>query len=144
MKRNPDKRIGLKMRQRVLELANQRLSIRQIAQRVGITSPTAKKILAQGLRHCARCGRLTDRGDLCAVCSLPVDASFCDRLKAFRTVADVSQMALALTIGVSVNTMRSWENGRRQAAEQELEMLAEALGLTVQELAGMGGSPKGG
>ena len=128
MNRRPDKRIGLKVRQRVLELANQGLSIRQIAERAGITAPTVKKVLAQGLRHCARCGRLTDRGDLCPVCSLPADAPFCDRLKAFRMLADLSQMALGLKIRVHESRVRNWEKGQAQPTERELKVLAEALG----------------
>jgi len=134
--RRPDKRTGL--------LAKQGLSIRQIAERVGVSAPTAKKVLAQGLRRCARCGRLTDRGDSCPVCSLPVDAPLYDRLKAFRTVADVSQMSLALTIGMHERRVRNWEKGRTKPTEHELKMLAEALGLTVQELTGNAESQKGG
>ena len=142
MNHHPDKRIGLRDRQRVLELADEGLSIRQIAERMGISFSTAKNVLAQGLRHCARCGRLTDRADLCPVCSLPANAPFCDRLKAFRTVANVSQMSLALKIGVHESRVRNWEKGRTQPTEEsELKMLAEALGLTVQDLTGNVRSP---
>jgi DNA-binding XRE family transcriptional regulator len=144
MNRYPPKRIGLKERRRVLELANEGLSIRQIAERVGISFATAKKVLAQGLRHCARCGRLTDRGDLCPVCSLPVDAPFHDRLKAIRMVADISQMSLALRIGVHEHRVLNWEKGRTQPTEREIKMLAEGLGLTVHELTGNAESQKGG
>jgi transcriptional regulator with XRE-family HTH domain len=138
------KRIGPQDRQRVFELASQGLSVRQIAERMGISSPTAQRILAQSPRRCVRCGRLIDRGDLCPVCSLPMDAPFCDRLKAFRAVADVSQMALALKIDVHVSRVRNWEKGREQPTEHEVKMLAEALGLTVPELTGNDGSQKGG
>jgi DNA-binding XRE family transcriptional regulator len=144
MNHYPDKRIGLKERRRVLELANEGLSIRRIAERVGISAATAKKVLAQGLRHCARCGRLTKRGDLCPACSLPVDAPFCDRLKAFRRVADVSQMTLALRIGVHEHRVLNWEKGRTQPTEGEVKMLAEGLGLTVRELTGTAESQKAG
>ena len=82
-------------------------------------------------------------GDLCPVCSLPAEAPFYDRLKAFRRIASLSQMTLALTIGVSEIRVRSWEKGRTQPSERELEMLAEGLGLTVQELTGKAESQKG-
>jgi serine/threonine protein kinase len=79
MNRRPDKRIGLRDRQRILELANQGLHIPQIAERLSISSSTTKKVLAQGLRGCVQCGRLTDTLDLCPVCSLPVDAPLPER-----------------------------------------------------------------
>jgi DNA-binding XRE family transcriptional regulator len=136
MNRRPDKRIGLRDRQRILELANQGLPIPQIAERLSISSSTTKKVLAQGLRGCAQCGRLTDTLDLCPVCSLPVDAPLPERLKAFRTVADLSQLSLALKIGVHEHRVLNWEKGRTQPNEREVKMLAEGLGLTVHELIG--------
>jgi transcriptional regulator with XRE-family HTH domain len=136
MNRRPDKRIGLRDRQRILELANQGLPIPQIAERLSISSSTTKKVLAQGLRGCAQCGRLADTLDLCPVCSLPVDAPLPERLKAFRTVADLSQLSLALKIGVHEHRVLNWEKGRTQPNEREVKMLAEGLGLTVHELIG--------
>ena len=47
-----------------------------------------------------------------------------------------SLMAFALKIDVNESTMRSWENGRKQPTERGLKILAEALGITVQELTG--------
>ena len=137
MNRYPDKRIGLKDRQRILELASQGLSVRQIAERVGISAPTTKKVLANGLRRCARCDKLTDREDLCRACALPVGAPFSDRLKAFRVAANVSQLALALTIGVHESRVRNWEKGRKQPTPGELTRVAETLGISVQELTGV-------
>ena len=131
-------RIGLKDRQRVFELASRGLSVRQIAERMGISSLSAKQILAQGLRRCTRCGRIIVSGDLCHVCSLPAEAPLCDRLKAFRAVAGLSQMAVVLVMGVHESRLRNWEKGRKQPTEHELEMLAAALGITVQELTGKG------
>jgi DNA-binding transcriptional regulator YiaG len=144
MNRNPDKRVSLKDRQRVLDLTNQGLSVAQIAERMAMSAPTIKKVMAQGLQQCARCNRLTDRGELCPVCSLPADALSNERLKAFRTVADVSQMALALQIGVHVSRVRNWEKGRMQPNARELAMLAEGLGLEVQELTVSAQAPKDG
>jgi DNA-binding transcriptional regulator YiaG len=53
-------------------------------------------------------------------------------------------MALALKIGVSESRMPSWEKGRKQPADRELKMIAEALGLAVEELTGKGEAQKGG
>jgi DNA-binding XRE family transcriptional regulator len=138
------KQIRPQDRQRVFELASQGVSTRQIAERMGISSLAAKQILAKGLVRCARCGKMVGSGDLCPVCSLPAEAPFHDRLKAFRRIAGLSQMTLALTIGVSEIQVRNWEKGRTQPTERELKMLAEALGLTAQELTGNDKSQKGG
>jgi len=73
-----------------------------------------------------------------------VESPLYDRLKAFRTVADVSQMALALPIEIHERRVRNWEKGRTKPTDRELKMLAEALGLTVQELTGNAESQKGG
>jgi ribosome-binding protein aMBF1 (putative translation factor) len=51
-------------------------------------------------------------------------------------VADASQLALALKIDVHVSRVRNWEKGRMQPTEPELQTLADALGLSVQELIG--------
>jgi transcriptional regulator with XRE-family HTH domain len=137
------RRIGLKERQRLFELESQGLSVQKIAERMGISFLTAKQILAKRLFLCARCGRVSDSGGLCPVCSLPAEAPFCDRLKAFRTIAGVSQMSLGLAMGVHESRVRNWEKGRKQPTEHELQMLAAALGLTVHELTGKGESHKG-
>jgi transcriptional regulator with XRE-family HTH domain len=119
-----------------LELADQGLSAQQIALRLGISVDTAQHTLTRGLTNCDRCGRVIDRGHLCPVCTLSSEAEFSARLKAYRTAADLSLLQLALQVGVTYARVRHWENGQRQPAEHELEMLAEALGLTVQELTG--------
>jgi DNA-binding transcriptional regulator YiaG len=49
----------------------------------------------------------------------------------------MSQMQLALQIGVSHARVRHWEKGQSQPADYEVAMLAEALGLTVQQLNGI-------
>src|SRR5262249_39762216 len=135
------KPIGLGDRQRVLELAGQGLSARQIAQRLEISVKTDQQTLAKGLTHCDQCGRTIGRGRRCRVCALLTGAGFSERLKAFRTAADLSQLQLALNVGVSDARVRQWESGQKQPAEHELEMLAEALGLTVQELTGIACRP---
>lgn len=137
------KPIGSKDRARVFELASQMLSVRDITERTGISSQTIRTILAKGLRRCTQCGRLIDTGDACPACALPAAAPLADRLKAFRTVAAVAQMVLALRIGVDVKTVRAWEKGQAQPGEHGLKLLAEALGITVQELTGRGESLPG-
>jgi transcriptional regulator with XRE-family HTH domain len=47
-------------------------------------------------------------------------------------------MAVVLVMGVHESRLRNWEKGRKQPTEHELEMLAAALGITVQELTGKG------
>jgi transcriptional regulator with XRE-family HTH domain len=131
------KRVGPKERERVFELASQGLSLRRIADHLGISPATAHRILVMGLTRCGRCGRIIDSGELCLSCSLPPQASFGERLKAFRTAAGISQLELALKIGVEPNQERTWEHEQKQPNEHEVEMLAKALELTVQELTGM-------
>lgn len=130
------KRIGLEDRARVFELAGQGLSAQGIAERLRINPQTVRDLLAKGLRRCARCGRLIDGGNLCPVCSLPEQAPLGPRLKAFRVAAGVSQWGLALKINVAISQVRRWESGQKQPAEHELQLLADTLGITVQELTG--------
>ena len=129
--------IGLKDRQRVLELSNQRLSVRQIAERMNISCEAAERTLARGLRRCGRCARTIGTGRVCSVCALSAKAAFGERLRAFRSAASMSQLQLAMNIGVGCARVRHWEKGQRPPAEHELEMLAEALELTVQQLTGI-------
>jgi DNA-binding XRE family transcriptional regulator len=119
--------LALKERQRILELARQGLSARQIAQRLGIALKTARKILAKGLAQCDQCGRVFASGDGCPVCSLLAEASFGDRLKAFRTAAGLSQFGFSLEVGARADQVGRWEKGKGRPAQHELELLAEAL-----------------
>jgi transcriptional regulator with XRE-family HTH domain len=79
-----------------------------------------------------------------AVCSLPAETPLGKRLRVIRTGAGFSQERLASRIDVSIWRVRGWENGPKLPAEHELKKLAEALGVTVQELTGIGESQKGG
>jgi len=135
--------IGLKDRQRVLELAKQGLSAQQIAQRMNISSETAQQTLARGLTRCGRCARTIGTGHVCPVCTLSAKAAFGERLRAFRSAVGISQLRLALNIGVDYARVQHWENGQRRPAEHELEKLAKALELTVQELTGIASSREG-
>lgn len=138
------KQRGRNDRARVFELAGQGLSIRQIADRMGMSAQAVRWTLEKGLLRCARCGRAIDRGEVCAICSLPAAAPLGDRLKAFRTVAARSQMALALALHVDVARVRNWEKGRTQPTDRELKLLADALETTVHELTGGGKASPGG
>ena len=77
------------------------------------------------------------------MCSLLAEASFGDRLKAFRTAAGLSQFGFSLQVGARADQVGRWEKGKDRPAQHELELLAEALGLTVQALTGTAESPKG-
>jgi transcriptional regulator with XRE-family HTH domain len=138
------KPIGLTDRQRVLDLAEQGLSARQIAQRMGISVETAQQTLSKGITHCDQCGRPIGRGYRCPVCALGSEVEVSVRLKAFRAATGLSQLQLALNVGVSAARVRHWESGQKQPTEYELEMLAKALGLTVQRLTGIARSSEGG
>src|SRR5437879_5496304 len=116
--------LGLKERQRILELARQGLSAQQIAQRLGIAVMTARKILAKGLSQCDQCGGVLASGDRCPVCSLLAEAPFGERLKAFRTAAGLSQLGFALQVGVRAGQVGRWEKGTARPAKHELELLA--------------------
>jgi transcriptional regulator with XRE-family HTH domain len=59
---------------------------------------------------------------------------FGERLRRYRLAAGLSQEALAVRAGLSVDAIRALERGRRSAPRPEtLAMLAEALALTPLE-----------
>jgi transcriptional regulator with XRE-family HTH domain len=64
------------------------------------------------------------------------------RLARLREAAGMSQPALAEAAGVPVTTLRNWERGRRQPLALALGSLADALGVTADEL--LGRKPGGG
>jgi DNA-binding XRE family transcriptional regulator len=131
------KRIALSDRKSVFDLLSQGLSLPRIAQRMGINVATARNIVARGFSRCGRCGRLIESGDLCPICSLPALAPFGERLRAFRAATGISQLGLSLKLGVDPSQVRNWETGRRQPTERQCKMLAELLGLDMQELTGI-------
>lgn len=130
------RRITTKERARILELASQGLSVGQIAERMSMSLWITRQALAKGLMRCSGCSRVRDSGDVCPVCSLPATAPFGDRLRAFRTVAGLSQLRLALVSGVNETTVRNWEKARGRPTKGKLKLLAALLGITVQELTG--------
>lgn len=59
-----------------------------------------------------------------------------DRLKAERNKRDLSQMALSKLIGVSQQTIGSWETGRTNPDPEMIKVLAEFFGVTTDYLLG--------
>jgi len=62
--------------------------------------------------------------------------SFGRHLRTLRQEAGVSRAALARRAGVSVSTLRHWENGRGFPSMAAFLRLAEALGVPAERLAG--------
>ena len=61
--------------------------------------------------------------------------SFGRHLRTLRQEAGVSRAALARRAGVSVSTLRHWENGRGFPSMAAFLRLAEALGVPAERLA---------
>ena len=59
-----------------------------------------------------------------------------DRLQKARQAAGLSQPQLAEAAGVPVGTLRNWEQGRRVPLLDTAKRVADALGCTLDELAG--------
>lgn len=57
-----------------------------------------------------------------------------ERLKALRAIADLSQEALAAKSSVSLRTVCRLEAGAERVNRSTLALLAQALGVTVDEL----------
>jgi transcriptional regulator with XRE-family HTH domain len=59
------------------------------------------------------------------------------RLKRLRERAGLSQPQLAQRAGVPLSTLRGWEQGRREPSLGAAAKLARAMGITLDELAGL-------
>jgi XRE family transcriptional regulator, regulator of sulfur utilization len=59
-----------------------------------------------------------------------------ERLRRLRQARGLSQSELAKAAGVPVGTLRGWEYGRRTPLLDAAARLADALGCTLDELAG--------
>lgn len=57
------------------------------------------------------------------------------RIRAFRKLKGITQQSLAKKIGISVSIMGEIERGNRQPTPQIINRIAEALGISVDELA---------
>jgi transcriptional regulator with XRE-family HTH domain len=60
------------------------------------------------------------------------------RLQELRLSKELSQTQLAKLAGVPVGSLRSWEYGRREPLLSTAARLAIALGVSLDELAGIG------
>jgi transcriptional regulator with XRE-family HTH domain len=65
------------------------------------------------------------------------------RLKRLRETAGLSQVKLAALINVSPRALQNWEYGKRTFDFESAVKLASALGVSLDDLAGIGeGEPK--
>jgi transcriptional regulator with XRE-family HTH domain len=60
------------------------------------------------------------------------------RLRRLRQSAGLSQLALALKAGFAPNTIQRWEGGRSWPGSANLQKLATALGVRLEDLTGSG------
>jgi transcriptional regulator with XRE-family HTH domain len=60
-----------------------------------------------------------------------------ERLQRLRKAAGLSQPGLAKAAGVPAATIRNWEQGRRGPLLENAAKLAVALGVSLDELAGL-------
>ncbi|MDR0249767.1 MAG: helix-turn-helix domain-containing protein [Burkholderiales bacterium] len=60
-----------------------------------------------------------------------------ERISRLRKLKNVTQTQLAETLGVSQQTIQSYEVGRRRIQVDSLPSLAEVLGVSVEELIGL-------
>ena len=61
-------------------------------------------------------------------------STFAEKLSISRKRAGFTQEILADTIGISVDTVRRWEGGKRDPRLKELQLLAKTLKIPVAEL----------
>jgi transcriptional regulator with XRE-family HTH domain len=61
--------------------------------------------------------------------------TFADRLRQLRTARGVTQAGLAAASGVSLGAVRDYEQGKKEPSAGNLVRLAQALGVTLDELA---------
>jgi putative transcriptional regulator len=64
------------------------------------------------------------------------------RFKAMREAAGFSQSQLAKAAEVPVGSLRQWEQGRRTPLLDAAARIAEALNVSLDELAGLGKMPR--
>lgn len=64
-----------------------------------------------------------------------------ERIKAIRKQSGLSQIELAEKAGIAVNSLRLYEAGKREPKIDAVTKLAEALGVTKQELLGWSREP---
>jgi transcriptional regulator with XRE-family HTH domain len=64
-----------------------------------------------------------------------------ERMQRLRLAKGLSQSQLARAAGVPPGTLRNWEQGRREPLLSAAARVAVALGISLDELAGIGPGP---
>jgi DNA-binding XRE family transcriptional regulator len=144
--RKPD----LQRRQWVLSLRDQGFSLTEIGRRLGVRRQAVHQIVKAAVKAgrwtvaCCACGTAIasagvvprDDGDfLCLLClSRKENATFGERLKAFRLAVGLTRGELVQMAGIQSNSVQHYEEGRKQPQRLSREKLARALGLTVEVL----------
>ena len=64
------------------------------------------------------------------------DDDFASCLRAYRAKADLSQAELAKLAGVTEYSIQNWENGDYMPSLRTTIRLADALGITIEQLVG--------
>lgn len=65
-----------------------------------------------------------------------------DRLRQLREAAGLTQIQLALRVGVTQGTIANWERGARRPQLENLVRISNILGCGVDELLGLGAEPE--
>lgn len=141
---------NLERRRLVVELRAGGLSLSEIGQQLGITRQAVHQALrytsrAQGrVVLCCRCKEPIDPAGilpaeipetLCLICLAKVrDATFGQKLKAFRQAVGLTRSELAQQSGLTPASIRHYEEGRHYPNARSLSQLAEALGVTPEIL----------
>lgn len=63
------------------------------------------------------------------------------RLKELRTKRDISQLKLAIALGITQNSISRYENGEREADYKTLIAIADYFGVSVDYLLGRTDNP---
>lgn len=136
---------NLQRRRHVLKLRAQGLTLSEIAQRFGITKQAIWSLLNHRPRltssrtvSCTSCGsQIVSAGALprdaqsalCVSClQKQVGVPFCQRLKALRLAAGLSQADLARRTRLSPGSLRAYEDGSRAPRRSTIGRLVRVLG----------------
>jgi DNA-binding XRE family transcriptional regulator len=131
----------LKRHSLIAKLRASGMSYRKIGERLGVTRQcvhaTLKRSGPVGLASivCCACGRkigprrgLSPDPVLCLSC-LPSDASFGQRLRAYRVAAGLTQRTLAAQAGLDSSSVTGYESGKYLPRKQALAKLIRVLGV---------------
>jgi transcriptional regulator with XRE-family HTH domain len=135
---------------RAAALRAEGLNQREIAKEMGVTRQRVQQMLARGepkeatlKAQCSGCqaeivSRGLIRGDrgkvFCVPCASRKEATFGQRLKAYRLAGGMTREALARNAGMAWRTLQWWEEDRSDPGETGRELLARALGIGTEVL----------